>query len=183
VRKPDHTHGGELYLSPLEVVTGPRQQEATWLPKGREVVLDGVGYTFKAFRMVPGASPGSPLTVCADIQVRKDGSTLNVAPALRVGAQVRQPVAAQIDGLGPLSLEHIDADRGQVAVSVPRATSAAGMALVELSTKPLISLVWIGALLAIVGSGLAGLRRAAEKAPASGHATSPARRSPASLVP
>jgi hypothetical protein len=37
---------------------------------------------------------------------------------------------------------------------------------VDLSTKPFINLVWIGVLLAFLGTALAGIRRAAEKAPA-----------------
>ena len=40
------------------------------------------------------------------------------------------------------------------------------MALVELSIKPLINLVWLGALLAVPGSSLAGIRRAREARPA-----------------
>jgi cytochrome c biogenesis factor len=36
------------------------------------------------------------------------------------------------------------------------------VAILEFSTKPMVNLVWIGALLALLGSGLAGVRRALE---------------------
>jgi cytochrome c-type biogenesis protein CcmF len=163
IRKPALAQRGELYLSPMEVVAPPSPADGpTWLDKGQELELAGVGYTFSGFRMVSEKG----LTVFADIQVRKDGRSVTVAPALQVGAGGNQPVDAQVDGLGALSLAKIDADHGRVAVRLPAASAARSMALVELSTKPLINLVWIGALLALVGSVLAGLHRAAEKAPA-----------------
>jgi cytochrome c biogenesis factor len=40
------------------------------------------------------------------------------------------------------------------------------VAILEFSTKPLVNLVWIGALLALLGTALAGLRRALESRPA-----------------
>jgi cytochrome c biogenesis factor len=58
----------------------------------------------------------------------------------------------------------IDADHGRVALLIPGAATPA-IAVVELSTHPFVNLIWIGALLALIGSAIAGVRRAAEQAP------------------
>jgi hypothetical protein len=71
----------------------------------------------------------------------------------------------EVPSLGTITLSRMDADHGRVAVSLPGGSVAAGVAVVDLSTKPFINLVWIGVLLAFLGTALAGIRRAAEKAP------------------
>jgi cytochrome c biogenesis factor len=58
----------------------------------------------------------------------------------------------------------VDADHARVAVLLPgAAASGADVALVELSTKPLVNLVWIGALLTLAAAVLAAVRRAQER--------------------
>ena len=46
------------------------------------------------------------------------------------------------------------------------AGAAMGGAVVELSTRPFVDLVWVGALLALLGAVIAGVRRAVEVRPA-----------------
>jgi cytochrome c biogenesis factor len=72
----------------------------------------------------------------------------------------RRPIEASVPGVGTLSVAGIDADHGRVALRVPG--SRADAAVLELSTKPLVDLVWIGALLALLGAVVAGIRRAME---------------------
>jgi hypothetical protein len=100
--------------------------------------------------------------VLADIRVRRGDGTVLASPGLRAGPQGSQPIDAVVADLGPLQVQRIDADRGRVAVRLPGG-SPSRVAMVELSTHPFVNLVWIGALLALVGSGLAGLRRAGER--------------------
>jgi hypothetical protein len=89
----------------------------------------------------------------------------------------------EVQGFGTIALSRIDADRGRVALHLPAAGTAGAapgvspaplaplsppaerFAVIELSTKPLINLVWIGALLMLIGTALAGLRRTTYEIP------------------
>jgi cytochrome c biogenesis factor len=160
VRKPAMARRGELYLSPIEVDEQARPSEPVWLAKGQESVIGGTGYTFAGFRMEPGAE----LTVVADVVVREGDRVTHATPALRVSAGGRHALDADLGDGRTLSLASIDADHGRVAVLLPASQSRA-VALVDLSTKPLINMVWLGALIVVLGSILAGVRRAGEHTP------------------
>jgi cytochrome c-type biogenesis protein CcmF len=160
IRKPAMARHGELYLSPIEVEEQARPSEPVWLAKGQESVIGGTGYTFAGFRMEPGAE----LTVVADVMVRAGDQVTHATPALRVSAGGRHAQDADLGGGRMLSLAAIDADHGRVAVLLP-ASQARAVALVDLSTKPLINMVWLGALIVVLGSILAGVRRAGEHTP------------------
>jgi cytochrome c-type biogenesis protein CcmF len=177
IRKPEIANRGELYLSPVDVRPAEVNPEGTtWLAKGEEVEVAGAAYTLSGFRMT---SSEKDFTVFADISVRKDGHISKVSPALTMGPGGRRAADAVVDGLGRLSVAKIDADGGRVAMLLPGSTVKPALALMDLSTKPLINLVWIGALLAILGSIMAGFRRAVEGATARGRAS---RSAPARLA-
>ena len=160
IRKPALARRGELYLSPMEVQEHAAPSEPVWLAKGVETVSGGVGYTFAGFRM----DTQSALTVHADIAVREGARVTRVSPALQVTANSRQPVDADLGDGKTVSIASIDADQGRVAVVLPASRSHA-VAFVDLSTKPFINLVWLGALMVVLGSIVAGVRRAAPQAP------------------
>ena len=148
------------YLEWHEAAAKVAQTGPVWLEKGVEIVRGPVGYTFTGFRMISHES----MQVLADIRLRRDGATRVVSPGMHAGAGGTQPIIAKVPDLGELQVARIDADRGRVAVMLP-AASAPPAAVVELSTHPFINLVWIGALLTLIGSAMAGMRRAAERAP------------------
>ena len=155
----------ELYISPLVVNTIARSPtgSVTWLQKGREVVVDDVGYRFVGFRM----EGGEPLMVHADMQVRKGAVIASVSPALAASSGGASAVPAEVAGVGPITIARIDADRGRVAIATPSGSSSqATVATIDFSRKPLVNLVWIGGVIMLLGSGLAGLRRAGEQRPA-----------------
>jgi hypothetical protein len=83
-------------------------------------------------------------------------------PSPRDQGVVRKPA---ISGVRELYLSPVEFHE-PAAGSLPNASVVAGVAVVDLSTKPFINLVWIGVLLAFLGTALAGIRRAAEKLPA-----------------
>ena len=60
--------------------------------------------------------------------------------------------------LSPVEVE----SAGAPADSVVWLARGQAVAVLELSTKPLVDLVWIGALLALLGAAIAGIRRAME---------------------
>jgi cytochrome c-type biogenesis protein CcmF len=155
----------DIYLSPLDVQHSEPQSEAgaTWLPKNQRVEVGGVGYVFEGFRM----ENGTEMRAYADIAVQRGQSVVHVSPYLVAGPSGTQQVSAEAPGLGPVSIVRLDADNGRIAVQLPGATGMAPtIGLVEFSTKPLVNLVWIGALLTLLGTAIAGLRRAGEQRPA-----------------
>ena len=159
VRSPSLARNGELYLSPVEVTTAELSSgEPFWLEQGRAVELGGVEYTFRGFRM----EDGPQLHVLADLDIRQGGSVLRAAPGMISGQDGTRPLETEVPGLGALSVVKIDADRHRVALRRTDVSWTPAVAVVDFSTKPLIPLVWIGALLAVLGTGLAGIRRAAE---------------------
>ena len=162
MRKPALANRGELYLAAIDTQAGGAPSaEPVLLDKGVESLQGEVGYTFMGFRM----TSHQDMQVFADIQVRRGGDTQVVSPGLSAGPQGTRPLDAMIPDLGTLHVARIDADRGRVAVLLPGATTPA-RAVVELSTHPFVNMVWIGALIALIGSAMAGLRRAAERVPA-----------------
>ena len=160
IRKPAIAQRGEFYLSPIEVLEKAASREPVWLTKGVETVIGDDGYTFAGFRF----ESGPKLKVYADIAVRQGDRVTHASPALCMSESGKEPIDADLGGGKTLSLAQIDADRGRVAVAVPSARTHT-VALVDLSTKPLINLVLLGAVMVVLGSILAGVRRATDHAP------------------
>jgi len=161
MRQPALADRGELYLAAIDTQAGGMPSaEPVWLEKGVESLQGQAGYTFQGFRM----TSHQDMRVFADIQVRRGSRTEIVSPGMSAGPQGTRPLDAWIPDLGPLHVARIDADHGRVALLIPGAATPA-IAVVELSTHPFVNLIWSGALLALIGSAIAGLRRAAEQAP------------------
>jgi cytochrome c-type biogenesis protein CcmF len=160
MRRPALEPRRDLYLSPIELMEGRAPEEPVWLEKDHEVNLGGSRVTFTRFRM----ESHEDLVVYADLRVERDGQVLNASAGLKAGAQGGTPIPAEIPGLGEVRLTRIDADHGRVALMLP-AGNATTVAIMEFSTKPLVNLVWVGALVALLGTALAGLRRALERLP------------------
>jgi hypothetical protein len=163
MRKPALDLKRDLYISPMDIVDLERPVEAVWLEKNRQVTLGNAYVSFTGFRM----ESHEDLVVYADLRVEHDGRVDHVSTGLKSDANGSTPIPVDVPGLGVVRLARIDADHGRVALVLP-GTAPAQAAIVELSTKPLVNLVWIGALLALLGTALAGLRRAMERGPARG---------------
>ncbi len=179
----------EIYVSPLELQEVPVLAEnaaseakaepdmpgIVWLPKNQPVQMGDATLTFRHFRM----EGGQHLRVVADIDLTRDGKSGGITPSVEAGPDGMKGVPLDVPGIGPFMVVKIDADHGRVAVHAPRLAAAghspvaagvaprtltpARYALVEVSTKPLINLVWIGAILSLVGTALAGWRRARQE--------------------
>jgi hypothetical protein len=160
----------------------PGVPSVIWLERDHATPVGDATLTFRKFQM----EGGEHLRVLAEIDLTRGGKTTAIAPAVEAGPRGMQGVPLEVPGIGPLIVLKIDADHGRVAVHAPMlsgtAAAAQGVramaglaqaspvapppsevtryALFEIQTKPLINLVWIGALLTLVGTALAGLRRA-----------------------
>jgi cytochrome c-type biogenesis protein CcmF len=157
----------DLYLTPLEVQPGPlTDEDVTWLETGREVEVGGATYRLAGFRTV--SQP--PFAIYADVDVRTHGGpSVRLSPGVREGSGGSESLPAEVPGLGRLELAGMDRDRGRAALLLPGSAAApADVVLVDFSTKPLVNLVWIGALLTLVATVLAAVRRAQERALARG---------------
>jgi cytochrome c-type biogenesis protein CcmF len=161
IRNPALDLRRDLYLSPLEVrhTDAAAGGGATWMTVGEPVQAGGASWTFEGFRMVNGP----PMRAYADIAVQKDGKAMHVTPYIQDAGDHGDPFPAEAPGFGTVSLARLDTENKRVAVVLPGAVSEGALAVVEFSTKPLVNLVWIGALLALAGTALAGIRRAAEQ--------------------
>jgi cytochrome c-type biogenesis protein CcmF len=161
IRNPALDLRRDLYVSPLEVRRNDAAAGggATWMPVGEPVEAGGARWTFEGFRMVAGP----PMRAYADIAVEKDGRVTHVAPYIESAGDHGDPYPAEAPGLGTVALAKLDSPNRRIAAVLPGAVSESALAVVEFSTKPMVNLVWIGALLALLGTALAGIRRASEQ--------------------
>ena len=154
----------DLYVSPVQMgdmrTTSGADDEPVWLDRNTPTPVGGATYVFRGFRM---EHTGEQYLANADVDVTVAGHTTRVSPALRASARGTEPVAANVPGLGALTLARMDADHGRIALLPPAAAEVAPMVVVDMSTRPLVNLVWAGALFMLLGSGLAGVRRAREQ--------------------
>ena len=152
----------DVYVSPVEMGarSAAREAEAQWLERNEPLTYAGVEYVFRGFRM---EHDNGTYLAYADVDVTREGRTVRVSPGLRANSQGTEPVPAEIEGFGALALARMDADHGRVAVMPPGAAQVTPTVVVDMSTKPWVNLVWLGALLMLFGTAIAGVRRAQEQ--------------------
>ncbi|MFM7230661.1 MAG: hypothetical protein ACKO3S_01600, partial [bacterium] len=152
----------DVYVSPVEMGTrsAASEAEAQWLERNEPLTYAGVEYVFRGFRM---EHDNGTYLAYADVDVTREGRTVRVSPGLRASSQGTEPVPAEIAGFGALALARMDADHGRVAVMPPGAARVTPTVVVDMSTKPWVNLVWLGALLMLFGTAIAGVRRAQEQ--------------------
>jgi cytochrome c-type biogenesis protein CcmF len=156
----------DIYVSPVEMGGGTQQHEGhshaepVWLTKNEATTTGTVSYVFRGFRM---EHTGQQYLAYADVDVTVGGQTTRVSPGLKASAAGSEPFGAEVPGLGMLTLARMDADRGRIAVMLPESPEAAAVVTIDMSTKPLVNLVWVGALLMLIGTAIAGVRRAREQ--------------------
>jgi cytochrome c biogenesis factor len=139
-----------------------------------------VEYVFRGFRM---EHTGEQYLAYADVDVTANGKTARISPGLSASAAGTQPVPAEVPGLGALSLARMDADHGRIAVMLPGTQTMVSVVTIDMSTKPWVNLVWVGALLMLIGTAMAGVRRAREQRAVSRRAAVPAGSMPVEAEP
>jgi cytochrome c-type biogenesis protein CcmF len=160
MHKPAISARREIYLSPVEFrKDAVGLDELVWLPQGEAVPRGDATWTFVGFRM----ESHEAMQVLADIDVRRGGETMRISPGMHADQQGTRPMPVAVAGLGEVALGRIDADNKRVGVVMPGA--ATGLVVLEFSTKPMVNLVWVGALLTLLGAAVAGVRRAIEVVP------------------
>lgn len=152
----------EVVVTPVDMVVRPAvASEAQWLLKNEPLTYAGTQYVFRGFRMERN---GERFVALADLDVTREGHVTRVSPGLSASAAGSVPVAAEVPGLGTVSLARLDADHGRVAIVPPGASAATPVAVVDVGTRPGLNMVWSGALLALIGTVLSTVWRARELA-------------------
>jgi cytochrome c-type biogenesis protein CcmF len=137
------------------------------LAKGETLTYNGLDITFDDFDMSDFDPEAGKINFGVMFNVETGGRQIEVMPTYR-GGMGGEPVitSAVVPGSGGISLSpgQIDAEGGTVELQVydpslaPEGATPASVVL-DVSTKPLISLVWIGTILIIFGIGMAMVLR------------------------
>jgi cytochrome c-type biogenesis protein CcmF len=161
----------DIYISPLEMVGDDPASNALWLSKGETKQIGQVKYTFVDF----DRQMGDVVRVAARLRVEIGGRTVPARPVLEMNlaSGVKSSIPDYLPGGGSVEIASVDPSTGRVALTVPGLGHGAGggdILAVEVSTKPLINLVWVGAIIMLGSAFLSVLRRAIDlnRAPVAG---------------
>jgi len=179
MKKPhiEHFLTHDVYISPLEMVGARGKEEDTgnevWLAKGESKQIGQVKYTFIDF----DRQMGEVVRVAARLRAEIGGRTVTVRPVLEMNLQSGVPtrIPDYLPGGGTVQIASVDPTTGRVALEVPGMAHAAAAAAddilaVEVSTKPLINLVWLGAIVMLASAFLSVARRAMDLKKVAGRA-------------
>ncbi len=173
MRRPyiDRTFTADYYMAPETIEEG-NEQESIVIGKGESRRVADMVITFKGYSMGQhGAEATGGMMVAADLEISHDGMTSKASPAVEhsqnaAGETIRtqRPDSFLFHGATyPIHLDRIMADQGAVAITIPGLIQKSPEQLVlDISKKPLINFVWIGAILIMVGSLITFLRRREE---------------------
>ena len=159
----------DLYISPLDLAGNDPTDNALWLGKGESRKIGQVTYTFNDFEISGMGTPA--MSIAAKMTAESGGRTVPVRPVYQPMNADRKSIPAYLVGGGTVEIVGADANAGKIALAVPgleQGAQKAEVLAVEVSTKPLINLVWIGAILMLVSAFFSVWRRVLElrRAPA-----------------
>ncbi len=150
----------DVYISPLEMVGGEGQTSGVWFAKGETKKIGEVTYTFVDF----DRQMGEVVRVAARMRAEIGGRTVPVRPVIEINMQSGIPnkIPDYLPGGASVTIAAVDPNAGRVALELPGMARGASSDIlaVELSTKPLINLVWLGAILMLGSVFLSVWRRA-----------------------
>ncbi len=153
----------DLYIAPQAV-----QVQGGEDPGLMELSTDGVDslgpykVTFNGFELSghDGESQ-APTQVDAQLTLEFDGQSIDISPALVMGANGLEPTGVKFDDdKGEVYVANIDANTGSVLLKffgkfVPEPkTKAVHIMAAQVTVKPLINLFWLGAILVFIGGGI-----------------------------
>jgi cytochrome c-type biogenesis protein CcmF len=178
---PDHP-GGRLRATGMDVDSGLVRVELLGLGggigrtatmrKGETLAYEDLKITFADFDLSEFDPENGKIDFGVVFSVEVDGQTIEVVPTYR-GDMTGDPVVtpAMVPGSGGITLRPagIDAENGAIRLevydpSLPAAAAQPASIVLDVSTKPLISLVWIGTLLVMIGTVMAIVLRSRDVA-------------------
>jgi len=175
MREPDVRSGliNDIYIAPLERRAGGNHSHGSvlTLSKGETKDYKDMQITFTAFQMKPHED-GNSFNVGAVLNVKDGDHAHTVIPILTMGSQGKtsQPVVIPTHGKYAqevkVVLNGIDADKKMVNIEVlglgdetVTAEASGEQLMIEFSTKPFMSILWVGTVLLLIGSLIALTQR------------------------
>jgi cytochrome c-type biogenesis protein CcmF len=149
----------DIYISPLEMVGDDPNQGAVWFAKGETKQVGQVKYTFVNFDIQNMGTP--QMSIAAQMRVEIGGRTVHARPKIEVRSGAMNRIPDYLPGGGSIEMATADPNTGKVALLLPGSGEHASQDVhaVEVSTKPFINLVWIGAVLMLGSVFLSAIRR------------------------
>ena len=179
----------DIYIAPEEHYApgenpAERLTNTLELLKGQTGSYDGTEYTFEKFEIGSHTDGSSDMRVTAQVTARTyGGDPERLAPYLEMTGDDRVAGEAVLENGTVVTLAGIQADAGAILLKFERPgqqVQQASFLVLEVSRKPLVSLVWIGSILTVFGTLLAlyfrGRAELAHEASGTHRAASPARR-------
>ena len=149
----------DLYISPIQYDPGQPQLALT---KGQQGEVGNVQVKFEGFDLnangnaLAQMASGKQITIGTIFAVTRNGQTTQVRPVYKLNptnGQVETP-AVDLPGGGAIRVSKINASGGNVEIELAGVENRATLA-VDVTTKPLIEMVWFGLYLMLGGGGLA----------------------------
>jgi len=158
--------GGDVYVAPLGIESTARDDGPLQLVKERPASYGEATLTFLGFE-VERLAEGHGMNVVARVRVERDGHEEMVAlPFGSVEGELRgTPVSSELLGGGSLAVQRMSVEGGWILVLGDTPAGVPSQLLTaEISTKPLIGLLWTGTLVLGLGCLVAVARRYVERA-------------------
>ena len=158
----------DIYISPLEMVGEDDNQGAVWFAKNETRQIGQVKYTFVGFDIQGMGTP--QMSIAAQLRVEIGGRTVHARPKVEMREGAMQRIPDYLPGGGSVEMATADSNTGKVALILPGTVTKSNQDVlaVEVSTKPLINLVWIGAIIMLSSVFLSAIRRVMEVQKAAG---------------
>jgi cytochrome c-type biogenesis protein CcmF len=150
----------DIYISPLEMV-GEDGAGGTWFSVGETKQVGNVKYTFESFLPEPGEGR---MKLTANVIADIGGRTVPLKPSMEVSTTSPRPTMtpAYLPSGGTVSMVTADPNNGgRVMLALPEAERGrdSQTLAIEVSTKPFINLVWLGAVVMLVSAFMSMIRR------------------------
>jgi cytochrome c-type biogenesis protein CcmF len=144
---------GDLYLAPVIQHNQDVGKELA-LRKGEQTVVEGLTVKFIHFGM--NNSGNGDIRVFAQLEVTKDGVMQEVRPELIARNGQLLPIPVKAFDQYQIMLTAVNTREGAVSIAIrDLSRTAPERVSVEVSYKPLVSLVWLGVCLITIGTGWA----------------------------
>jgi len=153
----------DVYIAPLDMVGGEKSKPGgVFFRAGESKQLGEVIYRFEGFTPIPGEKS---MKLIANVTAQTGGRTVPLKPTFEIEMGSGEPTRTPdyLPGGGQVNIVNArPGEDGGVELSLPGMQEGAlstEVLAVEVSTKPFISLVWIGAIMALVATFSVMVRR------------------------